>query len=380
MKNRIKRIQYLLLVFFTISGFIYGQNTADLFIENASVSGAIYSFEVHITPTSDWGGGLNNPLGDCSWYFDFNESAMNNPQLTYVSTVVDPTAGYTNSVQIVAGTKIAITTVQDLGSGFGVALTQGTKYHVYTVELDITNSGLTSQLVWDETNTGIFNLLDAEIVESYNGSDNVALPVELTAFTAETTDNNKVLLNWETATEVDNYGFEIERASSREDGTTPVRTDSSPRTPSGAEGWTKIGFVEGHGNSNSPKEYSFTDTNPSRGAVQYRLKQIDTDGAFEYSDIIEVEIVLPTEYKLTPNYPNPFNPTTIIAYSIPENGNVKLRIYDTLGRLVTELINKEMEAGVYEQTWDASQYSSGVYIYMLSVNGNRFVKKMNLVK
>ncbi|MCF6271051.1 MAG: T9SS type A sorting domain-containing protein [Melioribacteraceae bacterium] len=223
------------------------------------------------------------------------------------------------------------------------------------------------------------------------------LPVELTSFTAHF-DKQKVTLNWETATEVNNYGFEIQRASSREDGTTPVRTGSDDgatpdRTNTEAErnlqmdaygrSWETISFVEGHGNSNSPKSYLFVDSDilAASTSLSYRLKQIDTDGAFEYSEVIEVEVkIIPTEYKLTPNYPNPFNPSTKINFSLPESGEVKLIIYDILGKQVAELVNKKMEAGVYEQTFDASQYSSGVYIYMLSVNGNRFVKKMTLLR
>jgi len=206
----------------------------------------------------------------------------------------------------------------------------------------------------------------------YAYSDPLApMPVELTSFSAERIERSKVLISWETATELNNYGFEVQRENYGQ---------ASPNNGYAATGWKKIGFVEGCGNSNSPKRYTFFDESEKRGKkFAYRLKQIDNDGSFEYSNEIEIEII-PAKYELNQNYPNPFNPTTRIAFSLPESGNVKLLVYDLLGKNITELVNEEMEAGFYEREWDASQFSSGVYLYLLSVNGNRFVKKMNLIK
>ncbi len=138
-----------------------------------------------------------------------------------------------------------------------------------------------------------------------------SLPVELISFTAEVT-INQVTLNWLTAIEVNNYGFEIERKLS---------TD-----------WQKMGFVQGHGNSSSPKQYSFIDDKPYGGSkFQYRLKQIDNDGHFEYSDIVEVYLI-PIEFALYQNYPNPFNPSTKIKYQLPKECKVHLKIYDLIRR------------------------------------------------
>ncbi len=136
------------------------------------------------------------------------------------------------------------------------------------------------------------------------------VPVELTSFTANVRENN-VMLEWATATEVNNYGFEIER-----------QVGSSKA----AGNWEMIKFVEGHGNSNSPKQYSFTDKNLIGGSLfKYRLKQIDNDGTYEYSDEIEVEII-PVEFALYQNYPNPFNPTTKIRYQLPRESKVIIKI------------------------------------------------------
>ncbi len=143
-----------------------------------------------------------------------------------------------------------------------------------------------------------------------------------------------------------------------------------------------IGFVSGAGNSNSFKEYSFTDKDIKGGKYQYRLKQIDNDGKFSYSEVIEVDVALPAEFKLEQNYPNPFNPTTTIEYQLPVNSHVKLELYSITGEKVATLIDTEMEAGYYNYQLSASmhQLSSGVYFYKLITNNYSSIKKMVLMK
>ena len=165
------------------------------------------------------------------------------------------------------------------------------------------------------------------------------MPVELTTFNAFLK-NNIINLHWETATEINNYGFEIQRAF------------SSQKSESGS--WEKIGFVPGSGSSNSPKEYSFVDTNPFNGKVEYRLKQIDNDGAFKYSSVATVKS-LPSKFELYQNFPNPFNPSTTIKYSVPASPNlpkgealVQLKVYDILGNEVEILVNKMQQPGNYD--------------------------------
>ncbi len=198
------------------------------------------------------------------------------------------------------------------------------------------------------------------------------LPVELTTFKAVQLENAVKLL-WETATEINNYGFEIERKL----------TDSE------LSEWETLGFIEGHGNSNSPKSYEFIDETAPADALEYRLKQIDTDGKFEYysltvkinNAVTEVEENnLPLEFALKQNYPNPFNPTTAINYQLPENSKVELKIFDLLGKEVATLVNREQAAGNYTVNYDASNLPSGMYIYKI-VAGN-FVesRKMMLIK
>jgi len=166
-------------------------------------------------------------------------------------------------------------------------------------------------------------------------------PVELSSFSAVILEN-EINLKWRTETEVSNYGFDILRS---------VQNDI----------WDKIGFVEGHGNSNSPKDYSFIDESVTSGRYSYRLKQIDTDGKFEYSKIIEVEFNSQIQYGLSQNYPNPFNPATIIKYSLPEDSDVSIIIYNALGKEVDLITNGIQTKGPYQKTWNAKGFASGVY-------------------
>jgi len=205
------------------------------------------------------------------------------------------------------------------------------------------------------------------------GNNSSPLPVELNTFSAKAT-KNLVTLKWETKTEVDNYGFEVERSLSSH--------SSSLNGHSLSAEWEMIGFVAGSGNSNAPKSYSFKDNTPRTGKVLYRLKQIDNDGTFSHSEVIEVEVELPTEFKLEQNYPNPFNPTTKIQYQLPVNSHVKLELYSITGEKVSTLVNNELEAGYYTLILNANELklASGVYFYRLITNEYTSNKKMILIK
>ncbi len=203
-------------------------------------------------------------------------------------------------------------------------------------------------------------------------NDENALPVELTTFTASSI-NSGIELKWSTATEINNYGFDIERRQVNGDG----------NTESGE--WVKIGFVQGNGNSNSPKEYTFFDNNLTSGnKFQYRLKQIDDNGNFKYSNTIEIKAV-PADFGLAQNFPNPFNPSTTIKYYTPKNSFVTLKIYDMLGREIATLVNEQIPPGYHEAIWNGldgkgESVSSGVYIYRLTAGSFSQTKKMNLLK
>jgi hypothetical protein len=187
------------------------------------------------------------------------------------------------------------------------------------------------------------------------------LPVELVSFSARISET-EIILNWLTATEVNNYGFEILRQAQDDE-------------------WDVLGFVEGHGNSNSPKEYSFIDSEVnSAGTYSYRLKQIDNDGSYEYSKTIKVNIGSPINFELNQNYPNPFNPSTTISFNLAESGKVILKIYNIMGEELTTLVEGFREAGIYSFNFIAEGYPSGMYLYSLSTNGYTETKKMLLMK
>ncbi|NUN08890.1 MAG: hypothetical protein HUU54_06920, partial [Ignavibacteriaceae bacterium] len=152
-----------------------------------------------------------------------------------------------------------------------------------------------------------------------------SLPVELISFSIKVVNNN-IALNWQTATEINNFGFEVERS-----------TDKS--------NWSKIGFVQGAGNSNSPKNYSYTDNTAVSGKYFYRLKQVDTDGTFDYSPVVEVDMgILPGGYRLEQNYPNPFNPSTSIKFAFSKDTKAAIKVYNALGVEVREIYNGIAEA------------------------------------
>ena len=197
----------------------------------------------------------------------------------------------------------------------------------------------------------------------YASKSTSPVPVVIEYFSANLINNN-IILKWRTATEVNNYGFEIQKSL--------LNGQSSK--------FETIGFVDGHGNSNSPKEYTFVDTDKPGGTVQYRLKQIDIDGEFEYSDIVEVNNVFQKEFKLLQNYPNPFNPTTVIEYSIPKASHVSIKVFDILGKEVATLVNKNQENGSYKVQFNATKLSNGTYFYKIKSGDFTEIKKMLLLK
>jgi len=198
------------------------------------------------------------------------------------------------------------------------------------------------------------------------------IPVELTSFTATVNDND-VTLNWESATELNNKGFEIQRT---------LYSDKL--------NWDKIGFVEGKGTTTEPQKYSFVDKNLKTNSYLYRLKQIDFDGTFVYSSEIKVDFTNPVEYYLSQNYPNPFsatgksnsggNPVTTIKYQLPTDEFVSLKVYDVLGRDVKTLVNEIQKAGFYEVEFNASNLPSGIYFYKIQTENFSSVKKMILTR
>jgi len=188
------------------------------------------------------------------------------------------------------------------------------------------------------------------------------LPVELTSFTASA-NTSGVVLNWTTASEINNHGFEIERSRDN-------------------EAFYRIGFVQGTGTTTEAQSYAFIDDIAYSGVktYYYRLRQVDLDGRSQYSEVVTVDFDVPRDFILSQNYPNPFNPSTKITYALPIQSPVVIKIYDLTGQEVITLVDEVKEAGTYEINFDALNFSSGVYIYQMRAGDFSSVKKMSVLK
>jgi hypothetical protein len=186
-----------------------------------------------------------------------------------------------------------------------------------------------------------------------------SVPVELTSFTA-TSNESSVSLNWETSTEKNNQGFEIQRKSEDE--------------------FITVGFVPGYGTTTETKQYSYIDKNLENGVYEYRLKQIDFNGTYEYSEILGVEVSSVTTFLIEQNYPNPFNPSTNIKFTLPNSGVTNLSVYNLVGEKVSEIINEFLNEGEYNFRFDAANLPSGIYIAKLSNGTFSQTIKMTLLK
>ena len=197
--------------------------------------------------------------------------------------------------------------------------------------------------------------------DDYQFEDLHIVPVELTSFTANVNTSGQVVLNWTTATELNNQMFEIQRSADNNQ-------------------FITIGYVDGQGTTTEPQEYSYVDKTVETGKYFYRLKQIDFGGQYEYSDVTEVDVNGPLTYSLEQNYPNPFNPSTVIKYSVANAGHVRLVVYNLVGEEVSVLVNGMVDAGFYQVSFDASNLPSGIYLYKLEAPGFVQIKKMMLMK
>lgn len=207
---------------------------------------------------------------------------------------------------------------------------------------------------------------------SLNAQDKAdeTLPVELVYFYAEVYEDS-ILLKFGTATEVSNYGFEIHRAQNNLN-------------------FETIGFVDGNGNSNSPKDYTFADSLVERsGIVYYRLKQIDFNGTFDYSDTISVNFVsavklentsIPAKFELSQNYPNPFNSTTNFQINIAQMSDITLELFDINGQKMKTLFSGELYPGTYSYKLNMDDFSSGTYIIKFYSKDYSLIKKISLLK
>ncbi|MBL8007233.1 MAG: T9SS type A sorting domain-containing protein [Ignavibacteria bacterium] len=219
-------------------------------------------------------------------------------------------------------------------------------------------AGIPVSLIPDDIDSQIRSL-----IHPYKGADEAdfPLPVELTFFSSSVTENT-VQLNWITSSEINNYGFDVERSNINSQ-------------------WSGIGFIKGHGNSNTKQNYSFADRNLSPGKYNYRLKQIDFNGNFEYYNLSNVVVIdLPEKFTLSQNYPNPFNPVTNVEFGISKLGFVSLKVYDMLGKETATLVNEILSPGKYTVKFNGGNFASGVYFYRMESGEFKDIKRMVLIK
>lgn len=278
---------------------------------------------------------------------------INNFALVSSSVVTDASPDFVKPVN--SGTSVLVPFSED-GSGdtATAVIFDGASYNV------LFGTNVYSKF---STNTDIlFNTISQWVLDSQG-----VLPVELTSFNADVK-NNDITLMWSTAAELNNSGFDIERKQENSN-------------------WSKIGFVQGSGTTNSPHLYFYNDRLMNAGNYSYRLKQIDYNGNFKYYSLSsQVIIGAPKKFALKQNYPNPFNPTTNIEYELPDDSKVNINVYDITGRLAATLVNEIQAAGYYKVQFDAGKLNlaSGVYIYQIVSEGaslkNVKSLKMLLVK
>jgi len=340
-----------------MAGNAFAQRTVDLSISNKTISGGFFYFDINLKRTSNW---TTNFLGDCSFYFDHNASALSTVVLDYSNPNVSVGNGFT----VTSGSNVNhIYVTVDFGFGSSWSPDLNTVYKLFTVKMTITNAAQESDLEWATGFSAVFNASDESVDESYSGSGDMSLPVQLTSFSAQPTTAG-VQLSWTTESETDNLGFILERSVKE-------NNDSHLQRAMIASYETDIA-LHGQGNSSESHEYDFTDSGVEMGQQYiYRLSDVNTSGAVHVYD--EVTIILPdapVETVIEPPFPNPFNPETKIGYKIAKTSTVEITVYDLLGCKVRTLVNEAQSAGSFNIYWhgdDASgrQVATGTYLIVL---------------
>lgn len=308
-------------------------------------------------------------------YIPAGKSGYFNTLATFAGTnsdwAVDVYFNTTGVCSVFAGSATAITSVNypiatwflvehivDLNTDQSQLIINGNLVNTWQYTLGSVGGGC--PLTLDATDLFGATANDEMYVDDYTVEDLTVVPVELSAFTVNV-NNGNVVLNWTTETELNNQGFEVQRKTAESQ-------------------FITIGHVNGNGTTTDRKEYTFTDAGVQIGSYYYRLKQVDFNGAYEYSNEIFAEINAPLEFALNQNYPNPFNPTTSINFSLAEPSLVKLSVYNLLGEEVQVLKNEFMNAGSYNVSFDAAALPSGMYLYKIETSQFSSVRKMMLMK
>lgn len=362
---KIKYIIIIILLSLPAFNDIYSQ-TGKFSIHQTN-DGSVIDVSIYVNRNSDdeWS------LGFASLVFFYNNTAMTNPREFSEGNWDDnmnPEYGDQFFVFYDDGNSVSLEIGLDSIPSTGTLVSPDSAL-VGTVRFDILDTLEFSQLRWNLEYCAVLDNTGADITSNmiFTDPENVLLPVELVNF-SYSKNKNEVDLYWITASEINNAGFDIERNNS------------------GNGIWITAGSVPGKGNSSENTEYFFKDKNLQPGKYRYRLKQTDFNGNTEYFDLSQdVFINIPVTNFLSQNYPNPFNPNSLISYEVGSGTfdkiNVRLTVYNTLGKQVATLVNENQTPGYYKINFNGSSFPSGIYIYVLEAEGNIIdSKRMILIK
>ncbi len=354
---------------FEASNDPYDNQAADDFIVPSGFTWTITSMDIL---GAYWNG--TGPVASANVWFYANNGTLPGSVVAQALNVVPSDGAATGNLTITFGTPVVLTegtywvSLQgnmDFAAGGQFGWTEHTQVGSPSVWQNPGGGFATSCASWAPrvATCGVGDAPYYDMAFRLNGE--AVVPVELTSFTASVIDGN-VTLNWSTATETNNSGFEVERKFNGSD-------------------FATVSFINGNGTTTAIHNYSFTDYNLIEGNYSYRLKQVDFNGQSEYSKTINVEITTPVEFNLAQNFPNPFNPSTKISFGLAVDSKVKLSVYNLLGEQVAQLLNSNLTAGTHNVSFNASNLNSGVYFYRIDaagIDGQNFssVKKMILTK
>lgn len=320
-------------------------------------------------------GGISWNMGEGSFVFNFNTSAVNIAGASVFTRGQWDVSNNTNYGSMFSasygGVARSLETTLNVNPGSTIPTTATL---VGVLRMPIISPAANHNITWHTGFSAVQTDIGEEVVLSFVNPPNNPLPVELSSFTSMSV-RNEVILDWATAIEINNAGFDIERLS---------LSQISASAPDSV--WNKIAFIEGNGNTNEIKNYKYNDKNLQAGEYKYRLKQVDYNGNFTYHDLENiVSVSVPKDFHLSQNYPNPFNPITKIDYELPVEGKISLKVYDINGREVADLVNNQTQpAGYYTITFSAQNFSSGIYFFRIAAQGSNknfvMTKKMVLVK
>ncbi len=349
-----------------------GSQFAQAQVGNATITTARNGVNFDVSVFIQRIGGIGWNMGSSSFVFNYNSSAMTFDSILTkgqwdVSTSV--LYGPLLSASYLSGNARSVETDNPTtGSGTDVPVVPTL---VGTLRFTITNFSVNHNITWTSTSItqihdALGNLLSIILTDPTNGP----LPIQLSSFVASVATAGQAGLRWTTLSEINNYGFEVQKA---------VNNSASFQSITGS-------FISGNGTTTVKHDYSYVDKSYASGNV-YRLKQLDLDGTAHFTDAVDplgvtgvAGKVLPTVYSLSQNYPNPFNPSTVIEFALPKDAHVTLEVYNIIGQKVATLVDEVRPAGYHSVKFDGTNLSSGMYLYRLSTGQQTFLKKLLLMK